>query len=92
MSAIAGIIHFDRSPIDRSNVARVEAALTAFGPDSGRNHIGPDFALIYRGSHFTPEDRLDRQPLAMAGGRMLIFHGRIDNRPELLSSRHRSGW
>ena len=42
---------------------------------------------------FTPEDRLERQPLVAAEGHhVLVMDGRVDNRPELMRrTRHPAG-
>jgi asparagine synthase (glutamine-hydrolysing) len=84
MSAIAGIIHFDGEPVSRHDLERMGQALEAFGRDAQRVALGRGAGFVVRRSQMTPEDRFDRQPLAMGGQDIFLFDGRLDNRPELI--------
>lgn len=62
----------------------MNAALAMHGPDGGgvwsEGHVGLGQRLMC----FTPEDRLERQPLRGGEGNYtLVLDGRVDNRPEL---------
>lgn len=84
MSAIAGIIHFDGEPVDRQELERMGQSLEAFGRDGQRIALGRTSGFVVRMSHFTPEDRLDHQPLTLGNQDVFLFDGRLDNRPELI--------
>jgi len=63
----------------------MSAALAAHGQDGNGSWIGKHVGLGHRLMCFTPEDRLERQPLGGAEGLYaLVADARIDNRPELL--------
>ena len=84
MSAIAGIIHFDGKPVARQDLERMGQALEPFGRDNQRIAMGRSSGFVVRMSHFTPEDRLDRQPLMLDNQEVLLFDGRLDNRRDLI--------
>ena len=84
MSAIAGIIHFDGEPVARQDLERMGQALEPFGRDAQRLALGQGAGFVVRSSHVTPEDRFDRQPLAMGDQDFFLFDGRLDNRPDLI--------
>lgn len=84
MSAIAGIIHFDGEPVARQDLERMSQALEPFGRDGARIVLGNGVGFVVRTALITPEDRLDRQPVVMAGQDRLLFDGRLDNRPDLI--------
>lgn len=84
MSAIAGIIHFDGEPVARQDLERMGQALEPFGRESQKITMGRSSGFLVRMSHFTPEDRLDRQPFVLADQGMFLFDGRLDNRPDLI--------
>lgn len=84
MSAIAGIIHFDNAPVTRTDLERMSQALEPFGRDGNYIFVGHGLGLVSRIAHITPEDRLERQPIAVGGRGKLVFDGRLDNRPDLI--------
>src|SRR5437879_6172391 len=85
MSAIYGIVNFDRSPVSEADLDPMTRALSAYGPDGGGVWAGGHVGLGQRLMCFTPEDRLERQPLKSPGGEhVLVADARIDNRPELI--------
>ncbi len=60
------------------------AALASHGPDGCGVWTNDRAGMGQRLMCFTPEDRLERQPVASAGNRcVLVADGRIDNRREL---------
>lgn len=84
MSAIYGLVHLDGTPVQESGLECITRALLPFGPDGGGVWIRGHVALGQRLQCFTPEDRLERQPLTGAEGNcVLIADARIDNRAEL---------
>ncbi len=87
MSAIWAVLHFDGRPVEAGDLERMAAALTALGPErTGHWHAGPA-GLGHGLQAFTPEDRLEQQPLVDPAGRyVLVVDGRVDNRPELCAA------
>lgn len=84
MSAIAGIVHFDGTPVARQDLERMSQALEPFGRDGQRIVVGNGLGFVVRTTLLTPEDRLDHQPVTLAEHDTLLFDGRLDNRPELI--------
>lgn len=86
MSGIAAIIHFDGRPVDAGHIDAMTASMPYRGVDGVRHWIDGPVALGQCMMHTTAESREAELPLASdAGGTVLIFHGRIDNRDELRS-------
>lgn len=84
MSAIAGIIRFDRQPVDRSALDRMQAVLEPYGPDAQHQWRHEGAGLMRTLLRITPEDSLDQQPLVTTDAAcVLVFDGRLDNREEL---------
>lgn len=84
MTAIAGIIRLDRSPVDRAALDRMQAVLAPYGPDAQHQWRNEGAGLLRTLLRITPEDSLDRQPLLGADRScVLVFDGRLDNRREL---------
>jgi asparagine synthase (glutamine-hydrolysing) len=87
MSAIGGIWWTADAPgIEERRFAldRLHASLARRGPDGGAvQHLGA-VGMSFRACHTTAEARSERQPLATAGGLLMAFDGRLDNREELL--------
>lgn len=84
MSAIGAIVGCGGAAASDAALARMERALRIHGPDrSGRSLAGDAGLVAALGIGFTPEDRLERQPIA--GERLhLAFAGWIANRSELV--------
>ena len=84
MSGIAGIIHFDGSPVECGQIQQMTNSLAHRGPD-GISHWskGPAaFGLCML--HTTPESLLDKQPLTNEDESLvLIMDGRVDNWEQL---------
>jgi len=86
MSGFAVIYERSKQPIDPQAFERVMGRLSHRGPD-GRDDI--QIGSVRMGHwHFwtTPEEVGERQPLSLPGTPFtLVFDGRLDNRPEVLS-------
>jgi asparagine synthase (glutamine-hydrolysing) len=84
MSGVFGVWHLDGRPADRGELARSCATLAHRGRDHEGVCIDGRVGFACRLSRVTPESRDERQPIVDAGGAMLVFDGRLDNRDELL--------
>lgn len=84
MSAIAGIVHFDKHPLDQSELKRMEGGLSILGDGKSRYMHQRTAGFIAQNSHITPEDLFDRQPLTLGRDGVLLFHGLITNRDEVI--------
>jgi asparagine synthase (glutamine-hydrolysing) len=84
VSAIFGLVHWDGRLVAAGELARMDAALAAHGPDGGDTWRDGSVGLGHRLSWVTPEDRFERQPIQCSGGQgVLVADARIDNRDEL---------
>jgi len=84
MTAIAGLIRFDASPLDPAILERMRNLLRPYGRDAQNIHLEPGAGFLRTLLRITPEDSLDRQPLVHAESQTLVlFDGRLDNREEL---------
>ncbi|NWH03401.1 asparagine synthetase B family protein [Desulfobacter latus] len=84
MTAIAGIIYFDKKPVDPGVLERMKNILEPYGRDAQHIWKEPGAGVLRMLSRITPEDAMDEQPLISAdGNRVVVFDGRIDNRDEL---------
>ncbi len=79
MSAFAGMLSFDRRPIDREWLKQFGAGLSHRGPDGGHEIVSGPAALAARMFHTTPESRLEQQPTRDRHGVWLCWDGRLDN-------------
>lgn len=85
MSAIFGLVTLNDQPETKENLERMSAALARRGSDGGGIWTQECVGLGQRLMRFTPEDRLERQPLVSADGLcVLVSDARVDNRAELL--------
>jgi asparagine synthase (glutamine-hydrolysing) len=67
-----------------AELAAMDAALSALGPDGAGCWNDGVSGLGHRLMRFTPEDRFERQPLAGGGGTLiLVATGRVDDREAL---------
>jgi asparagine synthase (glutamine-hydrolysing) len=84
MSAIFGLLARNGAPIEKTQLASIDAALARHGSDASGTWTEGPVALGHRLTCFTPEDRFERQPLCAPDDDVaLIVDGRIDNRAEL---------
>jgi len=86
MSAIAGALHFDTTPVDRALLER----LSTFAPGNIGDALGfwqaGNVGLGHAMFRVTGEAYHETQPLSdPLSGCVVVFDGRIDNRAELLS-------
>ncbi|MGD9922351.1 MAG: asparagine synthase (glutamine-hydrolyzing) [Pseudorhodoplanes sp.] len=90
MSGIAGIIHFDGRPAERSAIENMTNRMSHRGPDGINHWINGSVALGHCMLHTTPESLEETQPLTNEDESLaLVMDGRVDNweelRTELLS-------
>lgn len=86
MTAILGIIHLDDGHINEELKRRLRHAITPFGRDRVNGLDWGQGHFIHALLRTTPEDSLDMQPRAHEDShQLLLFDGRLDNRPELAS-------
>jgi asparagine synthase (glutamine-hydrolysing) len=83
MSGISAILNLDGAPVSSSEVERMANALKPYGPDRQRTLVRRNAAFVFCLHQFTPEDLFEQQPLVFANRFVVLFDGRIDNRPEL---------
>jgi asparagine synthase (glutamine-hydrolysing) len=87
MSAIFGLIHLDKKPVDAEELGCMGAALAIYGMEGGRQWREGAVGLGQRLLQATPQDAFEQQPLTSAEGQLcLVSDGRIDNRPELIET------
>jgi asparagine synthase (glutamine-hydrolysing) len=86
LSGIAAIVHFDGSDVPQSEVERLTNVLKPFGPHRQRALVLGCAAFVFCLDTIVSEDVFERQPLLLAERFVLLFDGRIDNRPELGSA------
>jgi asparagine synthase (glutamine-hydrolysing) len=87
VSGVAGILHLDGSPIEKSQISRLAAGIAGRGPQGLRIWNDGLVALAHSHRWTTPEEVGEEQPIAHANGRLWIAaDARIDNRGELLRS------
>lgn len=84
MTAIAGVIYFDKETVEPGLLKRMENILEPYGRDAQHIWHEQGTGLLRTLCRITPEDAMDRQPLKSGDkNRVLAFDGRIDNRDEL---------
>lgn len=82
---LAGIVQLDGAPFDPKDLATMLAAAPWRAPDGTATWHDGQAGLAHMRFCTTPEDRVDGQPLVdEAAGLVLVFDGRLDNRPDLL--------
>ena len=85
MSAIAGLLRFDKQTVTQHELERAANALRQYGPDRSGVLASGNIGLAHVLMGMTPEDRLDRQPLHGATGSMITADLRLDNRDDVLA-------
>lgn len=87
MSALGAIFHRDGRPADRRALDRMRGALKMYGPDRDGVTLDRGMGLAWtHGVGFTPQDRLEFQPIEMEGGQQIVFVGRLEHRGDLCSA------
>src|SRR5215467_13390845 len=86
MSAFGGIFNLgnDPLPVNKNLLGELGNQLDPYGPDAGTEVIVANVGLIYRSFRTTRESHFEHQPLITPQGHLLVWNGRLDNRPELL--------
>ncbi len=82
MSALAGIVRFDGGPADVATVARMIDCVEHRGRDWRDVRRGA-VTLAYRWRRTGRRRRPTRSRVRSIGARVLVFDGRLDNRPDL---------
>ena len=87
MSIIAGILHFDGGPAERSHVEAMTSWMAERAPDGISHWQGSGAALGAGLLRTTPESLEEAQPLTSEDGNLvLVMDGRVDNWEELRAS------
>jgi asparagine synthase (glutamine-hydrolysing) len=84
MSGILGIWNLDGRPLEPELLAKMSATLAHRGPDGEGRWLEGPVGLACQLLRVTPESLMETQPLAHPAGTVVVFDGRLDNRPELL--------
>ena len=75
MSAIAGLLRFDRHPVSRPELEQVASALRAHGPDRSRVVVNGSIGFVHLLMRMTTEERQsDYQPYSWT--ERITDHGR----------------
>ena len=89
MSGIAGILHFDQSPIPGKTIAQMTDVMSRRGPDGINFWKSGNICFGQCMLHTTPESKHDRLPRYVTTTQTAItVSGRIDNRDELSTALH----
>lgn len=84
MSGIAGIIRFDRGPVDPAHIRSMAAALSHLGPNGQGEWVKGSVGLAHLALHTTAESLDERQPLANEDESLvLVMDGWLSNWEEL---------
>lgn len=86
MSDFAGLWRLDGRPVSNADLVPLAQGLTGRGIGPPRVWHSGSFGLVHLQHSHTPEDRLERMPLAGASGRVLAADLRLDAREELLNA------
>jgi asparagine synthase (glutamine-hydrolysing) len=85
MSAISGIYNLDGHPVEQTILERMIDIVSHRGSDSIGHWINGDIGISHRALHVTPESIGENQPRYDSNKKLCIsFHGRIDNRDDLI--------
>jgi asparagine synthase (glutamine-hydrolysing) len=84
MSALGGIVSFDRAPVDTAALKKLWNLLRPYGPDGGDFVCAGTIGMVYRALHTTRESRSEQQPHSPTSSQLLSWDGRLDNREELI--------
>ena len=87
MSAILGLLYFDRRPVAHDAIRPALEAVASYGGDHTGTWLGDGIGLGCRVLHLTPASLHEAQPLAR-DGRVVVADARIDNREELFARLH----
>jgi asparagine synthase (glutamine-hydrolysing) len=73
-----------------ADIGKLRAILAPFGPDGETQHTGAGIQILYSAFHTTEESLLEVQPFVSPSGRIFVWDGRLDNRPQLINHLNRS--
>lgn len=88
MSAQAGMWNFDGEPVNGRLLERYCHLLQPLGPDGESTYVDGSVALLHRPFHTTSKSRSEKQPYVSAGGSVITWDGRLDNRDALIAELH----
>lgn len=84
MSAIAGILYFDKVPVVPGLIERLTTAMKSRGPDEQTHWVQGSIALGHCMLRTTPESLEEHQPLLSRDKKLaMVWDGRLDNREVL---------
>ena len=85
MSGICGIIHWDKRPVNTTELEPMAKAAAHRGADGIHYRICEQAGFAHLALHITPESVRERQPLASPDSQiLLVADARIDNRDDLI--------
>jgi asparagine synthase (glutamine-hydrolysing) len=84
MSVLAGVWHFDGTPVNRDFLMAIGQQLSEYGPDGEVTYFDKSAGILYRPLHTTSESKLEHQPHKSVAGNIISWDGRLDNRDELI--------
>lgn len=85
MSGIAGVVQFDRSPLDPGLLQRLADSLAFRGPDAQRIWLKDYVGFAHTLFKTTEESEREVQPLTLDGKTWIVADARIDARKELFA-------
>jgi asparagine synthase (glutamine-hydrolysing) len=88
MSVQVGRWNFDGKPVDLDYLGKIKPLLALYGPDGARHYSAGNVGILYHTFHTTKESRHETQPQIAPSGVVITWHGRLDNRAELVQSLH----
>jgi len=86
MSGIAGVVQFDRSPLDPRLLQRLADSLSFRGPDAQRIWLKDYVGLAHTLFKTTEEPERELQPLTLNGKTWIVADARIDARQEVFAT------
>jgi len=87
MSAVVGMFHLDRRPVEQADLERMQATVAHRGPDAQGTWSEGCAGLGHRMLWTTPESKREKLPLASDRGKLVLTaDARVDNRDELAAA------
>lgn len=83
MSGLAGVWNRDGRPVAPDGLAAMSRALAHRGREARATWVEGAVGLACRLARTAPESSRERQPYRGAGGEVVLFDGRLDNREDL---------
>ena len=93
MCGIAGVLCFDRAPVDHEDLSVLERPLIPRGPDDSGVWVdqNQNVALLHRRLAILDLSQDGHQPMAR-DGRVIVFNGEIYNFKDLRANLHSEGY